>query len=98
MANEKNLKPVPFKKGFDPKRNVTGLNRKDKFELRLDRLADEDIDDIVKAGVTKAKKGDSVWGKIILEYCYGRPQNHVDVTSGGESIKIVSVGVDLDKI
>jgi hypothetical protein len=91
-------KAVPFKKGYDERRNVKGLNRKDKIDIEFDRVSEEDIPEVIKAGVTKAKKGDSVWGKILLEYCYGRPQNHIDVTSGGEAIKIVSVGVDLDKI
>lgn len=35
--------------------------------------------------------------KLLAEYAYGKPQQHVDVTSQGEQIKAY-VGVDLDKV
>jgi hypothetical protein len=47
---------------------------------------------LVKAG---DKEQVAEW---LLSRAHGRSQQSVDVTSGGEAIKIVSVGVDLDKI
>lgn len=35
--------------------------------------------------------------KLMAEYAYGKPQQHVDVTSQGETIKAY-VGIDLDRI
>lgn len=35
--------------------------------------------------------------KLMAEYAYGKPQQHVDVTSQGEQIKAY-VGVDLDRV
>lgn len=33
----------------------------------------------------------------LLEYAYGKPQQHLDVTTGGETIKAY-VGVELDRV
>ena len=35
--------------------------------------------------------------KLMAEYAYGKPQQHVDLTSQGEQIKAY-VGVDLEKV
>ena len=35
--------------------------------------------------------------KLVAEYAYGKPQQHVDVTSQGEVVKAY-VGVDLDRV
>ncbi len=35
--------------------------------------------------------------KVLAEYAYGKPQQHVDVTSQGETIKAY-VGVDLGSV
>lgn len=35
--------------------------------------------------------------KVLAEYAYGKPQQHVDVTSQGEQIKAY-VGVDLERV
>lgn len=35
--------------------------------------------------------------RLLAEYAYGKPQQHVDVTSQGETIKAY-VGVELDKV
>lgn len=35
--------------------------------------------------------------KLMAEYAYGKPQQHVDVTSQGETIKAY-VGVEIDRV
>lgn len=46
---------------------------------------------------TMARQPNEFALRLMAEYAYGKPQQHVDVTSQGETIKAY-VGVDLEKV
>ncbi len=84
---DKNLKP--FLKGNDPRRNVTGNNRK----LDLDTLLVEhnnDIPEVVKKLVQKAKAGDLKAMEIVLDRYFGKAKQSIDLSGDiGLTINLV---------
>lgn len=92
-----NLKP--FKKGQTG--NPNGRPRKlPKLEELIDKVFGEEKDGmtaaeaILKALRAKAAKGDTVAAKEVLDRCYGKPKQSLDLTTNGESIHTTVVFKD----
>jgi len=49
-------------------------------------IGEEGIDDILQALIARAKKGDVLAAREILDRYYGKAKQNVDVTSNGDSI------------
>ena len=89
MAKEDNLKP--FKKGFDPRRNLSGAPKKTIPEIDelLERWAggktpeEAEINIVAKKLVEKAKNGDIDAIKFLFERIYGKVVSQIDLKSGG---------------
>lgn len=70
-----------------------GSGRKSKAEeMGLPALIEEVIGEegkkaVIKKLFEKAKDGSYLHAQLLLAYMYGKPQDHVDVTSGGEKIE-----------
>ena len=103
--NDENLKP--FKKGYDPRRNVKGVP-KDVLELR--RLAKQVLAEQLEMPDKKkvrrlvamlrrmtSANNPKAWEDVIKLAYPGALVDNVDLTSGGEKI-IVKVGIDPDKV
>lgn len=95
MANKpENLKP--FKKGNDPRRNTTGLNKgsswlKVKLIKALSRRAEgknnKNDDLLIEKMLTMAiKEGNEQIIKLIWEYLETKPTEYHDLVSNGEPI------------
>lgn len=71
-----------------------GAGRKSKAEeLGLSKLIDEETGDIGLRQIIwqlhqKAKGGSFLHAQLLMQYYYGKPQDSVDITSGGEIISI----------
>lgn len=71
-----------------------GAGRKSKAEeLGLSKLIDDVIGDTGKKELIeniflKAKEGSFLHAQLLMHYMYGKPQDNVDITSGGEIIAI----------
>ncbi len=67
--------------------------RKNQFkDIFADALTKQDLINVIKKMHDKAiNEQDVNAAKLILEYCLGKPQQSVDMTSGGESINIPTV-------
>lgn len=50
-------------------------------------LGEKWVDDILKIFHKKAKAGSFLHGQILLQYKFGKPQDHLDVTSKGEKLE-----------
>jgi len=63
-----------------PNRDVT-----EKY-LRVfsDTVTDEDLQEILRVVMSRAKAADMVAARIILEYAYGKPAQRVEVESTGD--------------
>ncbi len=89
---------MPFKKGQSgnpggrPKVSLVPWKERTKAFLehegvdRLERLAQSKDDNVALKALM-----------FMVDHAYGKPQQHVDVTSQGETIKAY-VGVELDKV
>lgn len=91
-----NLKP--FKKGDDPRRNMSGPPRKlpDLDKLLADILGDEDDDKseakaVLRALLVQAKKGNVRAIEVMLERAYGKPKQTVDQNINIGDFKISDV-------
>jgi hypothetical protein len=83
----------PFKKGNDPRRNVTGLNRKDSFDVLIEKdLTEDEIKRIFKAHKDKALSGDMNAIKEFYERAYGKMKEKHEV-----EVKTVS-DIDISKL
>lgn len=49
-------------------------------------LNDDDIRDIMAVAIKKAKAGDVIMSKFLLEQSFGKAPQTMDITSGGEKI------------
>ena len=89
MSNLNTLKP--FKKGYDPKRNITGLNKgsisitraivKELAECPDGQDKHTYLDLIVKRLITKAiKEGDIAALRLIWNYVDGMPKQDIGIT------------------
>ena len=71
-----------------------GAGRKSKAEeMGLPALIEEVIGEEGKRAIIqniyeKAKAGSFLHAQLIMHYMYGKPQDNVDITSGGETITI----------
>jgi len=90
-GNPKTLKP--FKKGNDPRRNITGKNAvlpelKEAMALLLSTTtADKtNLEKLLNSLYLKALKGSEKAAELILKYAYGDPKQAIDITSAGEKI------------
>jgi len=65
-------------------------------------MNDDDIRDIMKVAISKAKKGDAIMAKFLLEQNFGRAPQSMDITSGGKELQPILVkfldGKDKDNI
>lgn len=73
-------KRVPFKKGKDERRNVTGLNRKDQFDKDFDVAIEGQWIPIIEAQIKEAKKGNSQAAKLLIETGIGKPNQQIALT------------------
>ena len=64
------------------------------FKERCQQFMDSEGFDLL---TTMARQRNEFALRLMAEYGFGRPQQHVDVTSQGEQIKAY-VGVDLDRV
>ena len=94
MANNKNLKP--FKKGYEPKRNLKGRPPKlPHLDKLLDEVLGEEKDGITAAKVilmalrVKATKGDVRAAEILLDRAYGKAHQTID-----NNVNLIKVGKD----
>lgn len=71
-----------------------GSGRKSKAEeLGLSKLIDEcagpeGMRDVINNLIEKAKHGSFLHTQLLMHYYYGKPQDNIDITSGGEIIAI----------
>ena len=97
MANKpENLKP--FKKGKDPRRNVTGKNKgsislKRKLREALDRIHEGTgtrYDELfVQATLKDGIKQDGQSRRLVWSYIEGLPIQNLDLQSGGKPIPLL---------
>lgn len=59
------------------------------YEITLSTVTFEDWKEIVTRAVSDAKRGDATARKWLSDYLVGVPEQHVDVTSNGETVKTV---------
>lgn len=59
-----------------------------KLAESLDKDPDEFEDDIVQMALAKARKGDPVFYKEIMDRLHGKPRQNVGIDGGGEGIAI----------
>ncbi len=87
-----NLKP--FRKGNDPRRNLKGRPQLPDIKEALAKIleGDEDgmtaLEEILRALIKKAKKGDVRAAQELLDRAYGKSKLSMDHTTGGEKINI----------
>jgi hypothetical protein len=86
----------PFKKGYDPRRNMKGAPKlpelKDVIAEILDGKEEStSLETIIKALARRAAKGDTRAAKEILDRYYGSSQQHIDHTSGGDKITEIKI-------
>lgn len=79
---------MAFKKGKsgNPNGRPTGSTTKPKFS---DFLSKEEIEGIVAKAKELALAGNENMIKLILEHNFGKAPQNVDLTSGGDPIKVV---------
>lgn len=71
-----------------------GAGRKSKAEemglpaLIEDVIGDEGKREIIEKLFEKAKSGSFLHTQLLMAYMYGKPQDNLDITSGGELISI----------
>lgn len=56
-------------------------------------LKEEDIREIMGVAVKKAKEGDVIMAKFLLEQSFGKAPQNLDITSGGKPLNIGFDGV-----
>lgn len=103
MANYKGNKPEnlkPFKKGYDERRTTKGASpnpivtdiKKYIRERLSETISPESnvtkLDAIAQRMLVEAGKGNIKAIELAMAYGYGRPNQQVDITSGGEQIQI----------
>lgn len=72
-----------------------GAGRKSKAEeMGLPSLIEEVIGeqgkrDIIQKLFEKAKQGSFLHTQLLMHYIYGKPQDHVDITTGGDKVDSV---------
>ena len=84
-----NLRGAPFKKGHDPRRNVTtGGRHSDEFKASMRVLASaDDVLAALRAILTDHLHPHFMHAfKYAADRGYGKPQVHIDVTSSGRSL------------
>jgi hypothetical protein len=94
MPKPENLIPHKFKKGYDPKRAGNGRPHKlpalDELMAKVMGEMGESglsaMEAILKAQRAKAAKGDSRAAELLLDRAYGKPKQHTDITTKGESM------------
>jgi hypothetical protein len=94
------VRGVPFKEGFDPRRNLDGrppgsknfttLFKKAVKEVAKKLELGEDPDavevEIIKRGIKEALAGKYPFYRDIFDRIYGQPKGNIDITSGDEKI------------
>jgi hypothetical protein len=82
--------------------NPKGRLPKDREErymsIMLNTVTFSDWERIIEKAVEQAKRGDSVARKWLSDYLVGPPQQKVDVTTDGQPISIVRIGVDTEGV
>jgi len=68
------------------------------FKTTLSAVTLRDWREIVKKAVEQAKRGNPAARKWLSDYLLGPPQQRLDVTSLGERIQTIGLGIDTDKI
>jgi hypothetical protein len=78
---------------LNPK-TVAKQKRQEMFEKALFEAVMKEKKPIIDGLIESAKKGNVIAVKEIIDRILGKAQDHVDVTSNGESITVVSVNFD----
>lgn len=82
--------------------NPKGRPKKSREERYLEILKStvtyDDWQAIIQRAVYDAKKGDTAARTWLSNYIVGTPQQKMDVTSGGEKVQVIGLGIDTDKI
>lgn len=99
MSHKRNTKGLlPFKSGYDPRRNITGRAQvndiKGYIKGRLTEDADADgryskLDSLIEAVIKRAMRGDHAALKLCLEYGFGKPTQTIEV-SGKDGAAILT--------
>ena len=78
-----------FKKGHsgNPKGRAPRKKEERFMEVSIAAVSLKDWRAIIKKAVTRAKSGDPQARKFLADYLLGPPQQRLDVTSGGETLK-----------
>jgi hypothetical protein len=94
----KNLKP--FKAGKDERRNYKGRPKLPDLKAAIAKVLAEEKDGmdaleaILKAQRAKAAKGDTRAAEFLMDRGYGKAQQFMDLTSGGERLRPVFQVID----
>jgi hypothetical protein len=102
--NTRKLNNEPWKKGECPnpngrpkgQRNYATIYREALMKIaELNKITPEDLeDDIIKMAISKARKGDPIFYKDVMDRIHGKPVQPTDLTSGGKPIPILHVHRD----
>ena len=71
---------IPFKPGFDERRNLEGRPKKiPALDELLSNVSDEDYQAIINKLASKAKNGDVRAAEVMLERAFGKAKQSIDV-------------------
>ena len=74
-------------------------SKEEKFlKTTLSAVSLRDWREIVQKAVEQAKRGNPAARKWLSDYLLGLPQQKLDVTSLGEKIQVIGLGIDTDKL
>ena len=68
------------------------------FKTTISSVKLSDWREIVQKAVEQAKRGNPAARKWLSDYLLGPPQQKLDVTSLGEKIQVIGLGIDTDKL
>ena len=88
-----------FVKGHEPMGGRPKREREvEYYRVLQTRCTPEDWNAIIDKAIADAKRGDAVARKWLADYLIGAPVQRTDVTSGGEKIAVVGLGINVDKV